>query len=100
MSKKKYVIILILTFLPYIYLIFHLIKCYFFGFEVTMMSGLDIFPSYGFEAIGNFLWYFFSFYTFGFITVPLIIACFVYQIVYFFRLRKSYRGGDNNARKA
>ena len=47
--KKIYKVIFV--FLPYIYIIFHLIKCYFYGFEIVMMSGLDIPLSYGVEAM-------------------------------------------------
>ena len=80
--KKIYKVIFAVSFLPYIYIIFHLIKCYFYGFEIVMMSGLDIPLSYGVEAMGNWLWFLFSFHTLGIITLPILFLCIFYQFVY------------------
>lgn len=88
MKKIFLKIFLIISFIPLILIIFNAIKSYFFGYEVVMMSGLDIPLSFGFEAVYNYLWFMFSFTCLGIITIPIMIICIVYQILYFRRRNK------------
>ena len=83
MKKIMAKVFLIISFIPGVSVLFNIIKSYFFGYEVVMMSGLDISLSYGIEAVYNYLWVVFSFSCFGIITVPIIIICIIYQIIYF-----------------
>ena len=82
MKKIISKILFIISFIPYVMIIFNTVKCFFFGYEVVMMLGLDIPLSYGFRAVYNYLWVTFSFTCFGIITIPIIIICIIYQIIY------------------
>ena len=85
MKKIFLKIFLIISFIPLIFIIFNAIKSYFYGYEIVMMSGLDIPLSFGFEAVYNYLWFMFSFTCLGIITIPIIIIYIIYQVWYFHR---------------
>lgn len=89
MKKILSKVLLVISFIPIILIIFNMIKSYFCGYEIVMMSGLDIPLSYGFKAVHNYLWFMFSFSCLGIITLPLIFVCIGYQIWYFVRKNKN-----------
>ena len=89
MKKSISKAMLVISFMPFVLILFNMIRSYFFGYEVIMMMGLDIPLSYGFEAVYNYLWVIFSFTCFGSITLPLIFICLTYQIIYFVKKNKS-----------
>ena len=88
MKKTLAKVLLIISFIPIILVIINIIKSYFFGYEIVMMMGLDIPLSYGFKAVYNYLWVTFSFNMFGIITIPLMIICLTYQIIFFVKNKK------------
>lgn len=88
MKKVCLKIFLIISFIPFILIIFNVVKSYFFGYEVVMMSGLDIPLSFGFEAVYNYLWFMFSLTCLGIVTIPIMIICIIYQVFYFRRRKK------------
>lgn len=92
MKKIILKIFLIISFIPIILIIFNAIKSYFYGYEIVMMSGLDIPLSFGFEAVYNYLWFMFSFTCLGMIIIPIITICIIYQVLYFYRRNKQNKG--------
>ena len=83
MKKILSKVFLVISYIPFFSIMINTVKSYFCGFEVVMMLGLDIPLRYGFEAVGNYLWYIFSFNCFGIITLPIIFICIIYQVTYF-----------------
>ena len=89
MKKIFYKIILIISFIPYILILFGILRSFLFGIKIEMLSGLDIPLKYGVEGVLNYLWYTCSLNCFGIITIPLFLICLVYQLLYFKKLNKN-----------
>jgi len=87
MKEKIKKIIFIISFIPYVILIFNIIRYYIFGYSFSMW-GLDILLCYGFRAVYNYLWVTFSISCFGIFTIPLFVICIIYQIIYYKKLKK------------
>ena len=51
MKKIFYKIILIISFIPYILILFGILRSFLFGFKIEMLSGLDMPLKYGVEGV-------------------------------------------------
>ena len=95
MKKTITKILFIISFIPIVMVLFNIVKCYFFGYEVVMMLGLDIPLCYGFKAVYCYLWVMFSFTCFGIINIPVFLVCFLYQVFYIKKIKKSKNSNNS-----
>ena len=79
MKKIILKILYFLSYVPLITIIYIIISSYFFGFEFFSYA------TYGFQAVEDALVMFF--FATGYVTIPLLIGCLIYQIFYIKKLK-------------
>lgn len=90
MKKKIYNIFMVISFIPIIFLIYSCINSYIngFGSDPEVISSFLLPKEYGLLGIKMCLYYMFNPELLGVVYIPIYLACFIFQLIYFIKLKK------------